>query len=588
MSNEIEKNSDKPLSKKDFTVGDRYICDRGCIYKIGKILKGEVELVDAEPDEDGHFSHYGTIPFDEMNCSYLKIEKPIEEIRKEAFEYLQNSDKFREEMNDESEVSESREVSTRNDKKTLMNMKNSVEASRNKVKIYERLLKAQMNNLRSIKNQYEDKMTKISKVIDLIELYIGVHETVLQIGEGDLAHPDEPITFRQQVLFMDEELGDPRKGGLDFQNIEDFDTWVCKKENLDKVIPESKAIVAIRPRRYDKDYGMHPFVNAMMNQENRKTYFLIRNGHNLYRVWSNIEVSDKLFPGQNEFKDLRENEGDWGVEKLQEKYRKTTLIFQGLFDRTQILKPHPEGLNLSNPKTWNGKIRFIYDDEFLLPTGHESYKVWHEKQNAKLKVGSRVYFCGAPRYDDGWHGRYPSRLPYSLSYMPDSGIYTIVRTEQSEYSGEYLVCQYKPEDTIYRKRDWRGNYDDSPRKTSVPFKLLRSDSYVLNYDQINLEDVEFYLESRVDRGYYLDIIPVLWDLRVARLEELKWEQGFVDNLKLRLKMDDEKLIWDAIEWWKLKVIWKRPLTAEDAKALRMITAKVRRALEAQKEKSNEK
>ena len=41
-------------------------------------------------------------------------------------------------------------------------------------------------------------------------------------------------------------------------------------------------------------------------------------------------------------------------------------------------------------------------------------------------------------------------------------------------------------------------------------------------------------------------------------------------------MYPEADVLSAIEWWKRKVIWKRPLTKDDGKALRMITWKVKK------------
>jgi hypothetical protein len=43
-------------------------------------------------------------------------------------------------------------------------------------------------------------------------------------------------------------------------------------------------------------------------------------------------------------------------------------------------------------------------------------------------------------------------------------------------------------------------------------------------------------------------------------------------------LNEEKiyeLIWDAIDWWKHKNLYKRPIDKDDAKALRMIVKKLK-------------
>jgi len=39
---------------------------------------------------------------------------------------------------------------------------------------------------------------------------------------------------------------------------------------------------------------------------------------------------------------------------------------------------------------------------------------------------------------------------------------------------------------------------------------------------------------------------------------------------------DEKSVWEAVEWWKYKNKWKRPIEQNDAKALRMIEKRLKK------------
>jgi len=63
------------------------------------------------------------------------------------------------------------------------------------------------------------------------------------------------------------------------------------------------------------------------------------------------------------------------------------------------------------------------------------------------------------------------------------------------------------------------------------------------------------------------------------LGELKWEKEFVrmtveELFRENIIVNEEK-VWEAVNWWKNKVIWKRPITKDDAKALRMIKSKLK-------------
>jgi hypothetical protein len=119
------------------------------------------------------------------------------------------------------------------------------------------------------------------------------------------------------------------------------------------------------------------------------------------------------------------------------------------------------------------------------------------------------------------------------------------------------------------KTFWRASWETTKQKRTR-FKLYKDDACILNYDQISLDDINFYLENRTDRHNYLTMMPVLRNLKKLRLEELENEKHFVNLVKQQVTATDEQ-IWSAVEWWKTKNQWKRPIHQDDAKALRMIT-----------------
>lgn len=135
---------------------------------------------------------------------------------------------------------------------------------------------------------------------------------------------------------------------------------------------------------------------------------------------------------------------------------------------------------------------------------------------------------------------------------------------------------FNPKDIVY-STSWSSWDRDEPheRKRRISFEIEPDDYFVINYDGISLEDIEYFLNSRIERINYLDLMPMLYKLRDERRKEIALEAEFV-KLIAGQNGFSESDVWAAVEWWKNKVIWKRPLTKDDAKAWRMIVAKLKR------------
>ena len=596
MKNEvIKKEAKKEVFKKpvDINTGDKVIDDRGNVYKVGKKIKEGFELLHQY--NSGEWGHYGDIELKRFEWKYLKIEKPIEELETDVLEEvktLKNPHDQKEELSDSTAL-------TKFDKNYFLSIKAGMEESRKKFEILERVLNRKRNELRCIVSEFETQLEKCNKVLGSIELYLGIREDIIQIQKGNKADQKTKISLRQQVLFMDEEVGDPSDGGLDFDSIDKFDEWLTKDKNYLKVAPEEKCVVAIKIRREDKHYCDDFWHNFMLNQDNKKTFILIRNGENIYRIWAAVHIYPRLFPQKAEIEKLFKAIDENGYYKSREDglgcfehiskneaedkvfgYKNTIILLQGLLDRTLIFQPLPKNIQLFLPETYGDFINFVYDDEVCLTAGRKYYRDWLKENNSKIKRGSRIYFSGFTYYHTAKDAS--RRFPFITFQKPDNGVYTVVRVEKetSQWGETKIVCHFNPKDEIYDNRYWGA--DVHKRKKAIPFYLFYEDDCLLNYDLLSLDDMEYYIHSRIDRGNYLHMIPVLWGIRKQRLKEIEWEKGFVANLKLRLPFENkeelEKKIWATIKWWKNKVIWKRPLMKDDAKALRMITAKIQKDL----------
>lgn len=585
---EDKKHSDLRLKpdERPFTTGDFVMNDRGGIYKIGKCtLKGFETL---HEDDDGNWELRSSYTWADLKKgSYgpglIKMEKSLEEYKAEAIHHLQTNFK---DLEKSKEMSDSTDLVTTSDKTHAKTLKNGLINQQNHIRIVRRTLELMQSQMNVILSDLQEKITQVSRVVDVIELYLGVKEKVVQIQEGEAAPPDEPITFRQLVLHMDEETADE---DMDWEKVETFDQFM--REHTDQIFPEKKGVVVCRPRAADKDYDPdNEIMNSFLNESNRDTYILIRNGDNLYRIWTSVRIYPYLFPSQDELRKLmsQASEDNWGfskrdAENTMHQYKRNVLVLQGLMDRTSILHPIPPGVTLFKPDSYGKSIRFIYDGSNLLPSGKISWSDYRLQCNQKTQRGDRVYLAKVPYGEFGEYDMWRSPM-HDKGYRghengppkPPSGVYNIseirVRTKRSyseqESEERIFLISYKDKDERYDYR--RGNYVS--RRNRTPFWLTEGDKFFINYEHVSLEEIEFYLNDRVNRRNYLRMMPVLRGMKKSRLEELEWEKAFVRLLQSKIKQPhSEKLIWEGIEWWKRRVIDKRPLRKEDAKAVRMIT-----------------
>lgn len=478
------------------------------------------------------------------------------------------------------------------------------------------------SNLNGIVEAFKKKVAKIQRIIHVIELYLGVNEKIIQFQEGEKASVNEPICFRQRVMYMDEEVGDPRldkygKGeGLDFSNITAFDEWMCG--NYKSVIPEPKCVCVFKVRRNKKKSHQeavdNPFVLSWMEDADSKTYILIRNGDNLYRIWVDLEVAERLFPHKDEILALQQevikHEGKGGFdereskEKLEtehERYQRQFIMLQGLIDRTDILHPIKENIRLATidlEKT--DMVRLIYDDgPLLVHSGYEPFLDWMKRINQGIDEGSRIVITGrgvhkARRFDERFverEDRSGREITYHLPALPEAGLYTVFKkTRKDNEPGfrnpnwgkpvkELLCIRYNPGDEIRNYWDiWDNGHE---RKNSISYNILREDDFILNFDAVTADDVERYLNSRIDRRHYVTMMPILWELLQQKKKEQEQEKDFLLMVisPFLSKYNKDMMLSAAQEemtWWKTKNKWKRGLTKDDAKAFRMISGRLKK------------
>ncbi len=327
------------------------------------------------------------------------------------------------------------------------------------------------------------------------------------------------------------------------------------------------------------------------------------------------------------------------IENYLFRYKQYMIMMQGLIDRTEVFYPLPGRISVMNEESHNkGQVKFVYEDDLRLSDGKLGFYQWQEKVNESISEGSRIiyvreksnsdrYFEPHERFDKRFqNGRYyGGRYHYNLPSYPATGLYQVknyvaveylkkkafatCREEIPDYVSEHWTesvfetiqypmpyavkvngsfvyentevkhpaIYYNPKDDVRLGWGWQ----TSERKNNISYKIHLKDSDILNYDGIDLKDVEFYLYDRRHRRHYLRMMPVLYEIKKQRENELAQELNFVKGLVEDMKRNQQKIenprqaIWDAIEWFKTKNKWKRPLTEHDELAWRMVRKKLK-------------
>jgi len=469
------------------------------------------------------------------------------------------------------------------------------------------LFDAQMSEALAARKPLEEKLKRLEEGLWTLGLYAGDAERILTLRDGEPAPADTPITVRQLVLAMDEECAVAAEdGGLDALTIEEFDAWLlADPTHLDQVFPEQKGVVGLVPRWSDKDYG-DPWANVAMEKENKQTYLLIRNGECLYRYVTDFVAGPRLVPTAAEFTDcfvdrafnwttreyerveLRPGTPAWEkaesqADAIRRHYMRVGLILQGLCDRTTVLQPMAQPVKFLDVEDYDaGRIVIVTNAERVLTDGGESFTDWQQRLMREVRPGMRIIGAfdtyGSREQWEIWPtnaGRPPSYVPHTVT---------------ERLAGGRMKILYERTDTVWRTPSratgWR--YDDGPAKVRASCVFAEDSELFLPFDLVEVEDMERYLRSRLERRGYLKMFPLLKAAIRAKRAEATEEEPFRQMLAGVLARDNnvpvaeaEASVDELVSWWKLANRQHRPLVgseADNAKAVRMIVDEHRRRL----------
>jgi len=144
-------------------------------------------------------------------------------------------------------------------------------------------------------------LERINDSIFNVSLYAGLTEDAVQCADGEPAGMGDKLHIMQRRLYMDEEcLLNYSAGGMEFKQISQFDAWLAKPENRDRLLPFPRTVTAFRVRRKEKERSVARIIDAFINFELAKadelTFIYIRNGDQVWRIDTDFDFGSKLFP----------------------------------------------------------------------------------------------------------------------------------------------------------------------------------------------------------------------------------------------------------------------------------------------------
>ncbi len=481
-------------------------------------------------------------------------------------------------------------------------------------------LEAMASAMKSCVDDVQDRIFNVS-------IYAGLTEDVKQIQDGEPADISEKLRLMQRRLYMDEEcLLNYQLGGMDFESIDDFDKWLCKPENLDRIFPFPRCIVSFKVRREKKprDWGGDPkkiFLHIELEDADKKTYLYIRNGERVYWMGCDLEFGLMLFPSGKifdptepmmvrmhfdnveeiipvrEFEALcKEHDDDeaeherkmaerkkWISENMPPKldndneddedddfemsearrekrrkilakaphgsvssyfhssfrenewkpfnstsvyfdealkevgdrvkhYNRIALVVQGLFDRSDVLHPHPP-VKLWSAEGFGQALELVYDDSNTLYEGERpDFEAYLRKCNESLKTGSVVIGQDGfwqereaekenNRLDNDWRNRSDYRHERFTPYG-DPGPGYIAKIDKWQPRAKKAIFRWLRERRSFRRYRWD---DDSPLRTTVTVP----ESRLFNVDAYKPGDYKQFFKDPRTRADYLQWAPML-------------------------------------------------------------------------------
>lgn len=400
-----------------------------------------------------------------------------------------------------------------------------------------------------------ENVESLMKGIASLDLFIGKDVVVNPIIKGNSAPADIPLTFVQKKLMMDEELAVYLDLGewFDFTKSELFDEALKKHPGLiEQIFPTQRCVLVMAVTRRHVNY-QDPWEAVAKDFHNRCVFLLVRDGENIYQVYSPVEThlgAHTLFPESDEqaalfrgfdgsqitFRDVAYTDRLRAHEKMALHYKRFLILCCGLDQRERLFGDfydRSKNINFISMEFQEKYCRFIHDaDGTGLLSDPESLirptlETYIKQANQNLRSGSRV-MCewaqvinpvtapGAAKEDTSstyrgfsFIGDFVKRRSVSVAYLKNEEIYVDVAIVQHTYS-----------------RSAKSDKREFNAKVCLS-KYRESDSLAyLCLDTVKSADLEYYINNRRFRANHLYYIRLFKELAVMLKKEEELEMPF--------------------------------------------------------------
>ncbi len=453
------------------------------------------------------------------------------------------------------------------------------------------------------------------KNVQTMRLFLGEDINVQHLVKGKSAPESEPLTFLQTMLYLDEELFLEAEllEGFDYSNMTELGAMLKNNPRfVERMMPYQRSVVITRVRRDSKPFpgeAKMTFADFMTlqaeDEANRWIQILVRDGENIWMIDADETTSkaERLFPSEREIDAIFSERKYAGNGKYETRaisaqdieysdkraehddkalsYKRFLLMFWGLHEREGLFGPFmPKGMNWLEHSTHSDHFRFIHDEEGVLGDGKIGVHDFIKQKNANIKDGSLIAVSWNEVIDEDtapalYEPAYKDR-PYRKGKVNDDFGCTNIQIKDDTF---VAFCP-----AMIETRKFDKNLDRIIKKQNVKVRLEyaryqsegRSDqdykrrlkrslnSGILCLDDVTVDELDYYIESRINRRSYLQYLQLFAHARRVVAQRSLESEGVV---RAHLQPEDA----EALKFWRKSNKWAVPSKPAQLSAIREIT-----------------
>lgn len=444
------------------------------------------------------------------------------------------------------------------------------------------LTRHQKEQVAVMESQISDDMKKANSTLQKLHtltLFLGEHQHITPLKDGNSAPTNEKLHFFQKMLFLDEEFASHFIGqDFDWRQIDNLSVLFEKHpEVVEQILPQPRSVAICRVRRHAKALPGNPDMQSLLGaiqdiELDKALMILVRDGERLFMVEADQDTANaqRLFPSRAEIADLyktRWNKQDITPQDLEYSksrsehdqralfYKRFLVLFWGLHSRKGLFGDFmPKDANWFDPEVQGENFVFVHDEEDVLEKDGEGVLTWLERTNQMIGQGSRVIIEPKRLMNDetcpaAYEGEHRMQDP-----TEEPGLHIV------ESDGTSLFVR------VHMKRSWS---EAKPKRQKVYIrKHGRFVGYegVLNMDVADTKTLSRFVHDRRDKVHYGQTF-VLLDKALRTLSD---EEPIETAMAHQNKTD-----LDTVRQARASVKWK-PLDEKGLKSTQTALNKIKK------------